>query len=316
MDHKEQTGRQTEMERALADLKIKMEQISARLTEQDCQALEEEGFYAEDLTVNGLYAALNRVKASDTSGNPKEQKNPFTEEGIKERLRIENLPATKDNIRNVKTALELSEITSKINDKTIKYMVSNALEPTVENIYKAYYNGNTLRSGKALTLSAQDWSELKSQAGEIIKSAGYEVNNENLADARWLIENGLALTAKSYDSKKELENIKDGTDKKKVLDKIIEGMKEGTLPKDVSLHPDKDYEKLIEDMKGITEEAVSFAVKDGSDLTLRSLIEIQGELSTERQRGTVVKAGPGSAAKADSTVAMMNAVSVWPLGNE
>ncbi len=129
------------------------------------------------------------------------------------------------------------------------------------------------------TLSDTEWTELKGQAAEIIASAGYDVNEDNLDDARWLVENGLPLTADSFGSLKDLKTIQSGSDKEDALDKIVEGLKEGILPGNASLRPDKDYKALVQDIRGISDEAVSRAVKEGSDITLRGLLKLQAGLS-------------------------------------
>jgi len=89
------------------------------------------------------------------------------------------------------------------------------------------------------------------------------------------------LTAETFTYKKELEEIKANTNKDMVLDKIIEGMKSGTNPKDVSLLTEQEvsYEQVIADIHSISEETVTQAVKGDSEITIKSLLTIQESLS-------------------------------------
>jgi len=289
-EQKKQTGKRTEKEKECQKTKSKMDQITARLTERDYQILEQEGFAVESLTIEGLYAALNRIKAGvpHTDKRAEQQQKSFTEKEISERLKSDNLPTTIENIQKVTTALELSDITTNMNDRSMKYLIAHELEPTIENIYKAYYSGDDKKQEKTIMLSQEEWSELKPQAEEIIEAAGYEANEENLEEAKWLIENKLPLTKQTFSYKKELEDIKENTNQEVALDKIIEGMKYGTSPKDISLElgQGKAYEQLITELQTISEEAVSQTIQNDPEVTIKKLIETQLKLSSKAEQKT------------------------------
>lgn len=283
-EQKKQSSKRTEKEKEYQKTKSKMDQIVSRLTERDYQLLEKEGFAVEDFTIEGLYAALNRVKAKETDAGKnrtEQQKNSYTGKEISDRLKSENLPTTTENIQKVTTALELSGITTSMNDRTDKYLIAHEMEPTIENIYKAYYSGDDNKQGKTIMLSQEEWRELQPQAEEVIEAAGYEVNEENRNEAKWLIENKLPLTKQTITYKKELEEIKENTNKEVALDKIMEGMKYGISPKDISLLQEqgKSYEQLISQIQTISEEAVTRAVENDSEITIKKLLEEQLKVS-------------------------------------
>jgi hypothetical protein len=281
---KEQSAKKAEQDKEYSESKKYLEQIDLKMTERDYQTLEEEGFPLDTMTLEGINGALTRMKSSQTGqGQASSQgKNSFHKTDIINRLRTENLPENDELTTRVMNALELSATASSIDDKTMQYLISQDSTPTIENLYKAYHNGKTWKPDYQQELNSQAWSQLKSQVLEVIDQAGYEVNNENLQDAKWLIEHNLPLTKESFTFKKELENIKATSNKEIVLDQIVQGIKDGIVPKDVALRGKQgvSYAKLREDIQSIGKDAISQAVREGTELTIRSLSTIQEKLQS------------------------------------
>ncbi len=286
---KEQAAKQAEKEKTFKEAQEKLEEISIKFTEQDYKALEREGFWAETMSVSGLFEAINRVKASmtqvgmiSTKQAGEESSVKFTEEKIAVRLKEENLPVTKQNIDRIQKAIALSDIVVKIDDKAMKYLISRESEPTIENIYKAYYSGSAKHPEKRTELTAKEWDELEGQVEEIIRETGYEVNTENLSDARWLLENELPITSKTFTYKKKLDEIKANTDTDIIMDRIMEGMKSGTVPKDVTLATQSipALEYIITNLNSVGEEAITYAIDEKLELNIKNLTAVQEDLST------------------------------------
>lgn len=286
---KEQSAKQSDKEKQVQDTKSKLEEISSKFTEKDCRTLEQEGFPTENFSVSGLYEAVGRMKSDSivkdqsNAGNI----NSGNREDIVSRLVKENLPVTEENIARIKKALELSGAAAKIDDKAMIYLISQEAEPTIENIYKACYSANAKKLALPQTLSEQTWSELEPQVKSVITSAGYDVSQENLKDAKWLLENNLPLTEETFTYKKSLETIQSSSNPDQVLNKIMEGMKDGTLPLEVSLatQSSTDPKQVIADLNTISEESIAYAVQNNSELTIKNLVTIQERLSEIRQNG-------------------------------
>jgi HAMP domain-containing protein len=133
-------------------------------------------------------------------------------------------------------------------------------------------------------ITEEAWTSLEGQVKEVISEAGYEVNNENLDTARWLLENQLPITKETYSYKKELEELKTHADMDTVLKQMLEGMKNGVLPTEASLisNPAKT-EQIVADLNSIQPEAITEAIKSNSELTIKKLTSIQ-EALTSRAR--------------------------------
>lgn len=285
-----------------------LSQIGNTLTELDCKALEKEGFPVEAFIVSGLYHALTRVKteiAQEAQIARKDQEesqaneindvrsdlgavneinnkvakatNHITEI-VSGKLAKANLPATDENVSQITNALELGKSVRGLDEKAMQYLIANEEEPSVKNIYKAGYS---VTAQNPVRLSDQAWGELKGQVSEVIQSAGYEVTEENMAAARWLIENKLPMTTETFSYKKELEELKGSYQEAAVLDKLVEGLKRGINPVDMPLIDAKvtTPEQIVADIGAIKPEALTQAVKSGSELTIRNLHTIQINLN-------------------------------------
>lgn len=290
LDRKDKNAKQAEREKAILDMKDKLEEIGIRLTEQDCMLLEKNGIMVDSLTVVGIMNALDKVKSESNSyelaaaGMQKSYgQTSSMEQEIEKRLKEANLPVTSENIQSIKMALEQSSVSANMDDKTMQYLIAQDLEPTIANIYKAYYSGS--KDAKNTTnISDEAWKELSSQVQEVIREAGYPVNAENVETAKWLLSNNLPVTKESYAQKKALDEIKNNMNKDAVLDNIIDSMKQGIAPKNVSLYT-SEYSALrdtVDQLQNISEEAISQAVREDSDITIKRLLAIQEGLSAKR----------------------------------
>ena len=287
---KEKAASKQEKENEYQETNKKLESIRSRLTKEDYQEIEQEGFPIEAYSINGLYAALNRVKARQTKEEEEadlqsqESQNASTLAGqtIGQRLVEENLPATAENVAALTKALGMSDSVKKMDDKTMQYLISTGATPSIGNIYKAYYSGST---GNIQPLSDEEWNKLQGQVGDIITSAGYESTQENLSSAKWLIENQLPLTEETFTYKKGLEDLKENSDQNTILNQLTEGMKAGVSPVDVSLlsASKESGEQIVADVNSISPDAVETAVKNGTELTIRNLTEIQKQLQVKTQ---------------------------------
>jgi hypothetical protein len=227
-------------------------------------------------SLTGERISYNKFADNKTAKEKPNNKSTL-EDKIKEHLKEANLPVTIENLQKITTALNQSNTVSLMNASTMRYLIAQELEPTIGNIYKAHYSSDTGRSDQVQPLSQKAWVELQPRAKEVIREAGYEINEKSLKDAKWLIENQLPLTRDSFTYKKELEKIKEDTNPDKVLDYIVEDMKKGIAPNDASLTriSATTYEKLLRDIDFIKEDTVSEAVKGNVELTIKNLVTLQ-----------------------------------------
>ncbi|HHX11223.1 MAG TPA: hypothetical protein GX731_00245 [Clostridiales bacterium] len=272
----QQKSKDMEKEKSILDKEKKLEEIGSKLTEQDLKLLEEAGFSVNHLPVERLYVELNRIKSenNDKSYNPIYLTGTGgNEDQIARRLAAENLPVTDETIKQVSTALAISDAVTLIDDKTVKALIANEQEPSIGNIYRSYYGGDGTKT-RYQDLSDQAWNELLPQVEEVIISSGYEVNEVNLEDAKWLVENELPLTKENFTLTKELKYIKDNISRDQIFDHIIDSMRKGEAPLEapIELGLGEAYEQVIEDIASIEANDLDRAVNNKVDLTIKNII--------------------------------------------
>ena len=280
---KEQAASDSEREALYKADKQKLEEIVSKLTEQDLQLIEEEGFPVENFTIDGLCEALNRVKnkLAGIELDKTEKLTSYDNAALAKRLRANNLPETAQNIERLTKAFELTQSALSINDTAMQYLISTDTEPTIENIYKACYSGSAVKQTENTVISEKVWGELLDQVKEVIRLAGYEINKESLSDARWLLDKQLPLTADTLTYKKNLEKLNTDLDKDTLLDNMIKGMRNGINPMEVPLIAQEvvSSEKIIADIHSISEECIVQAVKETPKLTIKKLLAVQERIS-------------------------------------
>jgi hypothetical protein len=304
----EKKAQYAEKEKDVDHIKKNLEEVALKLTEQDYERLEEEGFAVDKLSVEELCLELNRTKAEQIR-----RENPIyriqteaSKQQIAARLAAENLPVTEESIQKVASALNFGKAAQQIDDKAVKTLIANDSEPTIANLYKACYSGEIKGQEPARRLTAKAWEELKPQVEEVIAEAGYPVNEENLEEAKWLIENRLPLTKQTFAYKKELEAIKTDLTKEQLFDWVMTAMKNGTAPLEASLHsnPEFSYGKLMEEIHSISQDTLSQAVQNQEELTIKNLAFLAGKTektgeTRENTADNIRQSAAGISAKAD-----------------
>lgn len=106
--------------------------------------------------------------------------------------------AAKQQMRYMDMARELSNM----DGSTKAYLLKNDMEPTIENVYLAQHSGSV--SYNAESLSDSEWEELKPQVKAILEKVGLGQEEELLAEGRFLIEQGIALTPENILKSKDM----------------------------------------------------------------------------------------------------------------
>ena len=94
------------------------------------------------------------------------------------------------------SAVKMAGETGGLTDAAKSYLMKNDLEPTIENAYKAVHSTSGTDSAAA-SLSDTEWNELKEQISGILEKSGMEINEENIQNAKWLVEHDIQVTAEN-----------------------------------------------------------------------------------------------------------------------
>lgn len=94
-------------------------------------------------------------------------------------------------------------VKQKLSDAGKKYLIQNELQPTIENLYKAEHSG----TGKPHSISEEQWNQLQPQVEGILKEYGLDVNEENMKQAKWLVENQLPVSVENIQLLSQVEDM-------------------------------------------------------------------------------------------------------------
>lgn len=203
-----------------------------------------------------------------------------------------DLPVTKENVDGIVQSLQLALDITDLSENAKKFMLENELEPTIMNFYRAEFSSkdvdnstkpgyytDTMPGYYAKKSQNINWQAIQGQMERIIQQADIPVNEDTLAKAKWLVQQGIPLTPETLSNYIALEDITFPLQAQDILESIITGMKEGLSPKNTELNDKEDKVAkaidICQKLHGISEEALQHAVRSGQLLTLENLSKQQ-----------------------------------------
>lgn len=230
--------------------------MSNSMSTEDFAEVIKEGYHPGEVSYEDMVTNLDKIKAKMAeSGNviegfnddlsademAKITGNPALAEEIAGSLREAMLPVSEDNVSDIKEALDKTEQIESITDSMVKYLTSNNLEPTIDNLYKAefsagegsnrrsagYYREGAYFSKKADELN---WDQLKDSADKVILEAGLTDKPDAEADAKWTLEQGLPLTSDTLSKVYNLRHFSLPSAKSDAIDAMCDAISKGKRP--------------------------------------------------------------------------------------
>lgn len=229
-------------------LKTQMVMLSNTTSSEDYAKLQEEGYGNANGEVPEIVTVMDKIKmelakagvdisifGDDFSAKDIEDMtgSAAVASQIANALKAADLPQTTDNLEETEEALELAGGLETPTEAAIKYMLDNGLEPTIENLYMAEHSA--VGDYRQPEEEAVDFDGLNDQIQKVLEENGYEVNDENMQDCKWLIEKGIPVTEQTLASYQDLKKLELPTDTKEVLLAITDAIADGKRPKDAIL---------------------------------------------------------------------------------
>ena len=154
---------------------------------------------------------------------------------IESALNTVNIPVTENNVKDItETANMMEELHTPDEGRSMKYMLDNELPVTTANLYKAEFSGSATYAGMQ-QMTDLDYDALKQQIEAVISESGMDVNEQNMADGRWLIENGIPLTAENLEKLSTLQQLQLPLGEEEIVAVSAEAISDGIRPQDVVL---------------------------------------------------------------------------------
>lgn len=229
--------------------------MSNSMSDEDFAKLQKEGYNPTDMDIETVVTIMDTIKAElikagidikgYTDNIDMEQLAKITgsvafAKQLVKAFSAENIPMTQENVEQSMEALDRGKELTEMSDGTMKYMVDNAMEPDIDNLYLAEHAGavDANRQGKGYfaedlfgyyTQKATDApiEKLQNQIEKVIEKAGYPITEETLQSGFWLIEKGVPLTKESFRLLEELKRVKLPATEEELLSSIAGALAEG-----------------------------------------------------------------------------------------
>ena len=276
--------------------------MSNTMSEEDFSRMVEDGYQVGDMDIEEVVTIVDKIKAELIKGGTQVAgytdqidagtlreitgSEAFAQE-LSRQFAEHDIPLTEENVRDVMKAYAKASTLEEVTEGAAKYMVENHMEPTIDNLYRAGYSasGDGSRQGRgyytdgagyyARKAEEYDWNSLRPQIEKVITQAGLEVNEETLADARWLVEKGVPLTAEAVSELYMLNQLAFPQDGRQVLAAIVSAVADGKEAGAANLTDGRSsMEKAagyVERFARITDAAVDQVAAEGQELTLVNL---------------------------------------------
>ena len=232
--------------------KLSLKALMMKLSGADAVKLDEDGFNLTDATPDDMVNIIEKIKIelamhSDDYVNygtavSKDKiesvtGSAATAASVESRMQGADIAVNDESVAEVKSALEKSSELKPLSENTKNYMVANDIEPSIAGIYQAQASTSSSISADGVTIgryanaiSDADFEALRPGIEKIIASAGLEVNDKTLADARVFIDAQIPVTKENLEYKAQLDAIdieKIQADSDEMLNKILDNMKLG-----------------------------------------------------------------------------------------
>lgn len=151
---------------------------------------------------------------------------------ISHALEEADLPVTHHNVSDVMETCSMMEELTALTEGGIKYMLDNELEVTTANLYKAQFSGTTAYAGET---EQMDYTALESQMTAVIEESGLPIEEENISNCQWMIENDIPLTVENLTKLAELKELELPMKQETMIECSVAGIAEGKGAKDAYL---------------------------------------------------------------------------------
>lgn len=224
-----------------------------------------------------------------------------TANAIERAFRERSIPLSAENATAAAQAFAQASEIEEITDGMCDYLLRNALEPTLDHLYRVRFSGATVpfqgggyftdtQGYMAKQSDAMNFVNLEGRIRETIENCGLEVNEETVAESQWLIESGILYNESNLSILDGLRHIKMPMDADRLADSIGNAIVKGRNPKDALLSDTANYYeeavRINEEVKQINDSAVKIVITQQKTLSLYNLKIASSEQALEDAQAT------------------------------
>ena len=302
-------------------MKNEMLFASDHTTGKDAKTMEEDGFSLTDTEIPTVVTETDKMKMrlaksgedisyfgdglSDAQIEAMAGSTAMAQH-IESALNTVNIPVTENNVKDITETANMMEELHTPDEGSMKYMLDNELPVTTANLYKAEFSGSATYAG-IQQMTDLDYDALKQQIEAVISENGMDVNEQNMADGRWLIENGIPLTAENLEKLSTLQQLQLPLGEEEIVAVSAEAISDGIRPQDVVLSGN-DFKDQAQDaldvITNVTDEELAYVVNSGEPLTIENLKKAADEI---KNKDTKVSAAADKTAYTKSGLDLLTA---------
>lgn len=180
--------------------------------------------YCEDYEVTGSSISTDKIEAVVGS--------KAGAEAVVGKLESAGIPLTEENIDELTSALSEVDLSNGISELAKLYLVSNGMEPTIENVHIASAanssggNSGINSNGKASdSVSDKEWEQLKSQIERMFEKAGIVPDDKDWENAKTLVSKDIPVTEETLSYMNRLDKVV--CSKEELAESVINNMAVG-----------------------------------------------------------------------------------------
>ena len=285
--------------------------MSNTMSGEDFSRLQQEGYHPGDMEIEEVVTIVDKIKAELVKGGTEvvgytddldaETLSQITgsaafAEELARQFQAHDIPLTGENVRAVKDAFERAMQTAQISEGTVKYMVENRMDPTIDNLYLAGHSAASDSKRQAHGYYAADgtgyyakkaedynWEQLRPQIERVLEEAGLEINEKNIESAQWLIGVGVPLTAETMQRLYEIGQTGQPWEREKILSAAAAAIADGKKAGEANMADGKSSLERAADYAErygqISDEAVDLTVSEDKEVNLRNLTKAQEKIN-------------------------------------
>lgn len=247
--------------------------------------------------VSAFGDTLSREQLEEITGSPEAAEQimnvleggdlPVSGEQLVQTLEANDLPVTETNVEGTAAALEQAASLTELSEDAIVYLLKNALEPTIRNLYTAEHMSAAGADNTDSYAPSIDFEGMEEQITKIIEEAGLEVNDTAMADSKWLIEHQIPLTGENLVYLGQLRELSTQLEEKtldwtEIADSVAKAITAGKRPENGLMITAR--RKLEETRLAMTTEASRAMLKRGMEIDTKPLEELVEDLKEQEKQ--------------------------------
>lgn len=278
--------------------------MSNSMSDEDFAKLQKEGYHPSNMDIEDTVTILDTIKAElikagtnvagYTDSIDMEQLAEITgsmayAQQLAGAFAREDVPLTPETATMAMEAFGRGAELTELSEGASKYMVTNRMEPNIDNLYLAEHAGavDANRQGRgyyaeempgyfAQKAGTPDTEKLKGQIEKIIEKAGYPVTEKTLQDGAWLVEKGIPLTEESFRAFEELQEVKLPAKDEDIFEAIAGALAEGKSAGEANMRDGRSiYRKAADSLEQYEEKYQNILKQDPTpeNIKARRLLE-------------------------------------------